>query len=402
MFDCVVLGPHEIFQLLSVERYCALIQSCSKGWQRGDALLVVRPGARARNGLRSAWFDTYFGWPIRLRRLSGRVFHIADQGLAWYARFLGGGKIVVTVHDVMAWMALRGEYGFARTPWRRRLQLAESARQIQRADLIVADTAHTAGLVHERMGVRRERIRIVHLPVDAAFRELSEGERNGARNRLFLGTGPVVVHAGVPCYYKNRVGAVRAFGVLRRRVPEARLFLLKHALTREETRVVEEFGMAAAVRVVPGLSDAELRLFYGAADVLLFPSLYEGFGWPPLEAMACGCPVVCSRRGSLPEVVGEAALTVEDPLDAEGIAEAAERLLTDAGLRAEMVRRGLERVKEFSVERFAAEMRDVYGELLGGGEFEAPGGARGTTGGLVARAVGWRAECEGPVPEGEL
>jgi alpha-1,3-rhamnosyl/mannosyltransferase len=96
---------------------------------------------------------------------------------------------------------------------------------------------------------------------------------------------------------------------------------------------------------------------------LLFPSLYEGFGWPPLEAMAAGTPVVCSRAGSLDEVVGDAALTAE-PDDAEALAWHAGSVLTDATLRATLVSRGLARAATFSWDRTADEMLAVYGDII--------------------------------------
>ena len=105
-------------------------------------------------------------------------------------------------------------------------------------------------------------------------------------------------------------------------------------------------------------------MLYRLASVFVFPSLYEGFGLPPLEAMAAGAPVITSNVSSLPEVVGDAALLI-DPMDAGAIADAMARVLGDAALRAELIRRGHERVKAFSWERSVARMREVYAELAG-------------------------------------
>ncbi len=105
-------------------------------------------------------------------------------------------------------------------------------------------------------------------------------------------------------------------------------------------------------------------MLYRLASVFVFPSLYEGFGLPPLEAMAAGVPVITSNVSSLPEVVGDAALLI-DPLDENAIADAMCRVLGDAALRTELVRRGHERVKAFSWERAAARTYQVYTELVG-------------------------------------
>ena len=123
------------------------------------------------------------------------------------------------------------------------------------------------------------------------------------------------------------------------------------------------FGVMSAYGFVPF---DELPVLYSLAEMFVFPSLYEGFGLPPLEAMACGTPVVASNASSLPEVVGDAALTI-DPYDIEGLAKAMEQLLMDQELRSEMRARGLVRAKLFSWERTARETLRVYEEVYAKG-----------------------------------
>ena len=108
------------------------------------------------------------------------------------------------------------------------------------------------------------------------------------------------------------------------------------------------------------VDDADLPALYAAAEAFVFPSLYEGFGLPPLEAMACGAPVACANASSLPEVVGDAALTF-DPHETEAIRAALRQLSTDAELRADLRARGLARAAKFSWQRAARETRQVYG-----------------------------------------
>jgi glycosyltransferase involved in cell wall biosynthesis len=111
------------------------------------------------------------------------------------------------------------------------------------------------------------------------------------------------------------------------------------------------------------MPDADLPALHSGAALFCFPSLYEGFGLPPLEAMACGTPVVCSNAASLPEVVGDAALTV-DPTDVEGLAVAMHRVLSDPDLAAELHARGLARARTFTWERTARETVAVYRRVL--------------------------------------
>ncbi len=109
--------------------------------------------------------------------------------------------------------------------------------------------------------------------------------------------------------------------------------------------------------------DAEIRLLYRGARLLMFPSYYEGFGWPPLEAMAWGCPVVCSRSGSLPEVVGEAAFTADVENEAE-LAAHAVRVLTDKSLAEQLTTAGQTRAQQFSLIRFQQDLAEVYRSLV--------------------------------------
>jgi glycosyltransferase involved in cell wall biosynthesis len=110
---------------------------------------------------------------------------------------------------------------------------------------------------------------------------------------------------------------------------------------------------------LPNVPEADLPALYNLADVFVFPSFYEGFGLPPLEAMACGTPVVCSNAASLPEVVGDAALTVA-PDDSDGLAAAVGRMLDDPALAEDLRRRGLERARQFTWQRCSQETLAVY------------------------------------------
>jgi glycosyltransferase involved in cell wall biosynthesis len=127
--------------------------------------------------------------------------------------------------------------------------------------------------------------------------------------------------------------------------------------------LAERLGLDGAVRELGPVSEADLAALYNGADVLLFPSFYEGFGWPPLEAMASGLPVVCSRSGSLPEVVADAALTAE-PEDVDGLAAQVAAVLTNPALASELRRRGLERSLHFSWPRATSEVLEVYRSAL--------------------------------------
>jgi glycosyltransferase involved in cell wall biosynthesis len=130
----------------------------------------------------------------------------------------------------------------------------------------------------------------------------------------------------------------------------------------ETIRKLESLGITQDVVFIDHVTETELAQYYSSAALLAYPSLYEGFGLPPLEAMASSCPVVTSNTSSLPEVVGDAAITV-NPYDTDSLAEAMRRVLTDNKLRDDMIRKGLEQSKKFSWEKTAEQTLEIYNQV---------------------------------------
>ena len=158
---------------------------------------------------------------------------------------------------------------------------------------------------------------------------------------------------------------LKALHVLRTSVPlKIKLLRIGAPFAAEEQNLINEFGLDDHI-VHAGRVDGDERLagFYRAADLLAFPSMWEGFGWPPLEAMACGTPVVASNAASLPEVIGDAGLLVE-PQDSEGLARAMQRLLTNDELRRSLIEKGLQRARCFTWERTALDTLAVYERVI--------------------------------------
>jgi glycosyltransferase involved in cell wall biosynthesis len=293
------------------------------------------------------------------------LLHIVDQGLAWYGAFLRGGRRLITVHDLISYMTGRGLLDLSAVPYQRRFLISECIRHIRSSDHLVCSSECTAGHVVSLLGIPPSRITVVPLALDRDFSPLSDQERSAARAKWFHDAEYVVIQVGKPTSYKNRIGALRAFDKLYETLPSAQMFLVHGRPNPEEWTFLGECASRNAIHFLPMITRAELREFYGAADVLIFPSLYEGFGWPPLEAMACGCPVVCTTRGSLKEVVGDAALTVEDPHDHASLAVNLRDALRDRSLALDLKTRGYDRVKLFAPEKVLGQMAAVYRGVLG-------------------------------------
>lgn len=203
------------------------------------------------------------------------------------------------------------------------------------------------------------KLAVTPLAADEAFRPQPDEVVAAARVRYGL-PQPYALYVGSSKPHKNLERLVRAWAALGD-TGEAQLVIAGHddGRHRELRRLVAALGLDKGVRLVPNVADADLPALYSGAELFAFPSLYEGFGLPPLEAMACGVPVLCAHASSLPEVVGDAAL-LADPYSVEELAGGLARLLADPALRRELRERGLQRAAEFSWRRTAEETLRVY------------------------------------------
>lgn len=241
----------------------------------------------------------------------------------------------VTLHDLLHREAL--------SPVLQRLvRRVTYDRAARRARLVIVPSEYVRGRAHEQLGLPLERIRAVHHGID------HDRFRPGAEPREGF-----LFYPAHPWPHKNHSRLFEAFALLRSERPELEL-----VLTGEGFR-----DLPAGVTTVGRVGWDELPSLYRRAGALVFPSLCEGFGLPPLEAMACGCPVACSNAASLPEICGEGAAFF-DPRSVEEIAAATARALDDGG---ELARRGLEQAAQFTWGGSARGHEAVYRELSEGG-----------------------------------
>jgi len=236
------------------------------------------------------------------------------------------------------------------------------ARRLALVDHFVAISHFVCDELVRELGVAPEKVSAVPLAADPAFRPRAEAEWRDLLGRL--GVPPrYLLYVGTLEPRKNLVQVIRALAQMRAPLPlvcAGWSGWQNDALEREIVR----HRLEASVLRLGRLSDDALSLLYSGARCLVYPSLYEGFGLPVLEAMACGCPVVCSDRGSLPEVAGEAARIVAVDDDA-GMAEAIAGLADEGAERSQAVAAGLERAARFSWQRTATETMSVFARLAG-------------------------------------
>jgi glycosyltransferase involved in cell wall biosynthesis len=265
---------------------------------------------------------------------------------------------IVTIHD-LAFLAHPEALGAGR----RRYLTAIIALSARRAAKIIAVSAFTRDEIVARLGVPADKVAVVHNAVDAAFAPLPPDEiarfraEQGLPERLILWVGTLEPR-------KNLTGLLDAFAHLAPQI-DAELVIVggqgwmyDDALARVAT-----LGLAGRVRFAGFVPDAQLPRWYNAASVFVYPSLYEGFGLPPLEALACGVPTVTSAGTAMAEIVGDAAL-LADPRDPAALAAAIGRALDDTALRAALRDAGPRRAAGFTWARAAAATRAVYAEVL--------------------------------------
>ncbi len=300
-----------------------------------------------------------FSYPLWARRRQGTINHVLDHSYGHLVFALDASRTVVTVHDVAPLLFRRRLPGLSRILW------MVAWRGARRARYLIAVSHATRRLLVEHLGVSHQQVGVIYEGVEPLFCPRPAQQVEQFRRRWGVPETPLLLHVGHTQPRKNLEGLLRALAILRKRVPNVVLLQVGGIPTLRQQRLIATLSLAENVRFLGRVDDEALVLLYNLADVFVFPSLYEGFGFPVLEAMACGTPVVASNTSSLPEVVGDAGLLV-DPRSPESIAVAIHRLLSDPDLRHTLRRRGRERAAKFSWERTARETLAVYESLLSG------------------------------------
>jgi glycosyltransferase involved in cell wall biosynthesis len=288
---------------------------------------------------------------------------------------------IVTIHDMSRLM-------FEQTSgWRYNLRRIRFRRGLLRARQIIAVSEATMDDAESLLGIPQERMKLIYNAPDPRFFEHappSDARAGGPdaqmheRRRIlerYQITSPFLLYAGTIRPQKNIPRLVEAFAVVRGELEshaeykDLRLVIIGDELSRYPgvRRAVLQTRMENAVRFLGFVPFDTLRVFYETAEAFVFPSLYEGFGLPPLEAMASGTPVVTSEVSSLPEVVGEAAVTV-NPENVFDIARGIKEVLLDPDLRKRLSVAGLEQAKKFNWERTARQVLEVYEQAAGRGK----------------------------------
>lgn len=309
----------------------------------------------ARAGHYSVTEQITIPWLVRQARAD--VFHAPH----YVASPLTPCPMVVTIHDCIhlrfpEYLPNRAGHLYAR--WMMKSAATRAARVLTVSQASKDD-------ILSYLTVPESKVEVIYNALDETIGTPPTAEDLARVRDRFLLTTRFVLYAGNIKPHKNVDRLIEAFASVRDRVPgELKLLIIGDEISKYQNlrRLVHRLQLHQHVRFLGFVPEATLAALYRMAAVFVFPSLCEGFGLPPLEAMAGGAPVVTSNVSSLPEVVGTAALLI-DPMDSAAIASAVVRVLTDDDLRATLIRRGYDRVQMFSWARSAARVKAVYTEV---------------------------------------
>ena len=338
--------------------------------QRGiDAQLIAPKPILGRMQRSSSGFGKWLGYcdrflffPRALKAAAGRadVVHICDNGGAIYVPRLKGKPVLVTCHDMLAVRGALGELPDLKASFFGRFLQRWIRRGLQDASVVACVSQFTFDDLR-RILKGRGNPHLVLNGLNYPYRQISTDEADRRLDSLREIDRPFILHVGSSHGRKNRDGVLRVFALAGGEM-NLKLVLAGRLLNPEQMRLANELRIGDRIVQLFNPDVSILEALYNRAVALLFPSRYEGFGWPPVEAQACGCPVVASDIPPLAEVIGQSGL-LHSLDDEQGMAISIQRLAADSSLRDELQRRGLENVRSrFGTARMMEQYVSLYRE----------------------------------------
>lgn len=299
------------------------------------------------------YFSPAFALPI-LPRFK-KIFRFLPVPLKWKVFANAGSKqvkYVVTIHDVISAILPK-----TFTPKMRMWQFIFNTNAARVADRIITDSESTKRDFMRLYGATRNNISVVHLSVDEEFTKVKDKKLLQTVRRRYDLPKEFILFVGTIEPRKNVICLAQAYSLLPKSLRKRYPLVISGAMGWYANNIVSEMGklgLADSLQMIGYVDHEHLPSLYSLASLFVYPSLYEGFGYPPLEAMSCGVPVITSNTSSLPEVIGDAGIMI-NPIDYVSLANEMQRVLENPRLQANMRRKGYQRARMFSWEKTAAE-----------------------------------------------
>lgn len=316
------------------------------------------------NKIKTAY--THYSWPEQflypwvLRRAKLDIIHYTNFNSPIFWRDIPS---VVTIHDLTLWWFS----GRTQKRWWQKLAYRTAIRiACHNAKAIIAITETTKQDIVRLLRIDPQKITVIYESVADRYKPINNINKIEELKRKFNISKPFLLYVGQWRQHKNIVRLIRAFYLLKRRYKLDYQLVLAGKIDQKAPEVlatIRQLGLKTDVILTGYIPDDDLPYLYNGAEVFVFPSLYEGFGLPPLEAMACGTPVVASNTSCMPEVLGNA-VEYFDPLSVEAIAKAMVKVAMNYSLRKELKACGLRQVKKYSFDQMAKQTLEVYKQSL--------------------------------------
>lgn len=335
-----------------------IVQIAPQPWSKDNAW-------KSGTGLRK-YYERFWRHPRAVAQQQADIFHIIDHSSGHVAYGLSkvGKPAIITCHDLVQSVYSANLQGQSRFPWLSNAIWRYSIQGMQQADRIVAVSANTQQDIVRVLNIDTERITIIPNGVEPHFQLLSSDATAQFRSQHGISPETIcLLNVGSNHPRKNLLTVLNVLKQLQQEELPVHLWKTGDDFTEEQNTFIKANGLDTLITYLGKPSKPTLTQIYNAADVLLAPSLYEGFGLTILEAMACGTPVITSNVSSLPEVAGNAAILV-DPMDVQAMSEAVCTLQQNAADRTELIDKGLARAKEFTWQRAAEKIALIYEDLV--------------------------------------
>ncbi|NMB46542.1 MAG: glycosyltransferase family 4 protein [Firmicutes bacterium] len=290
------------------------------------------------------------------------VYHIPQNGIGLPPSWPRAMKLVITIHDLIPFV-------LPQTCSKPYLEIAlrELPRVVDAADYVITVSFSTKKDLVRILGVPEEKIAVIYEAAEPMYRPICPEKAQAYMQKECGITAPYILNVGGFSRRKNLTGLVRAFHEIKAKLPDGCQLVLVGGSgggSYEEVKIlVEKLGLEDRVKFPGFVRTDSMPYLYSGAELFVYPSLYEGFGLPPLEAMACGTPVVAARASSIPEVAGDGAL-LHNPYDEESLSEAMLKVMLDDELKQRLVERGYKQAAQFSWTKAATETWMVYQSLV--------------------------------------
>ncbi len=336
-----------------------IIEIAPEVWSKQKDLWKAGTGFRKN-------YERLWRHPHAVKALKGDIFHIIDHSNAHVAYWLKekGCKIVVTCHDLVQFVYPEILKDQARFPTLSMASWKYSVQGMKQADRVIAVSTNTAKDITSMLPIAAEKVVVIPNGVEDKFYQLPAGKVLEIKE--IYESSPdtfCLLNVGTNHQRKNIDNILRSLILLRDRGVSVKLWKVGSEFSSEQQKLIQSHDLESMITFISTPDKITLLKLYNAADALLAPSLYEGFGLTILEAMACGTPVISANVSSLPEVAGDAAILV-NPLDVQAIADAVCALQRDEKLRQSYIEKGLNRTKQFSWRSSTEQVVKVYESLV--------------------------------------